>query len=217
MARGKTVPCHDQFSPCAAFLRADFADSEFGRTVKEHVNGLTYVGTSGGAKAAKRKPCELAKHTQSKHPTPITQFKRPDRDHVARGWGPHRYMSITNPLPDNESTQKFPISSHITGRLMELKEHQIYTVEFLNPDGARVASDDLELLERRCDGSLASIPESRMFPSFRHLYFITPDDRVYEVHFGHRIVSTITFPRRAEVAVHGALASQTASICAAYS
>ncbi|KAG1830910.1 hypothetical protein EV424DRAFT_1534837 [Suillus variegatus] len=150
-----------------------------------------------------------SKRTQSKRPTPITQFKRPDRDHVARGWGPHRYTSITNPLPDNESTQKFHISSHITGRLMELKEHQIYTVEFLNPDGARVASDDLELLERRCDGSLTSIPESRMFPSFRHLYFITPDDRVYEVHFGHRIVSTITFPRRAEVVVHGALASQS--------
>jgi hypothetical protein len=87
----------------------------------------------------------------------------------------------------------------------------MYTVEFLNPDGARVISDDhdLELLERRCNGSLVSIPECRMFPSFRHLYFIAPDDRVYEVHFGHRIVSTISFPRHAEVAVHGTLASQS--------
>ncbi|KAG1800479.1 uncharacterized protein HD556DRAFT_1305219 [Suillus plorans] len=36
-----------------------------------------------------------SKCTQSKRPTPITQFKHPDRDHVARGWGPHRYTSIT--------------------------------------------------------------------------------------------------------------------------
>jgi hypothetical protein len=94
---------------------------------------------------------------------------------------------------------------------MELKENQfnqMHIVEFLNPDGERVANDDLELLERRMDGSLVSIPEARLFPSLP-LYFLPMDDRVFEVHFGHRRICTISFPRRSEVVLHDTLASQS--------
>lgn len=150
-------------------------------------------------------PVVQAKSIHSKRTKQVTTpFKRSDSDLVAREWGPHRYTSVTNPLPDNESAQKFPISSQITGRLMELKDHKISIFEFLNPEGARVASasDNLRLLERKYDGSLVPIPESRLFPSLTHLYFLALDDRVYEVHFGNRKVSTISFPRSPTIVVH---------------
>ncbi|KAG1758771.1 hypothetical protein EDD22DRAFT_908904 [Suillus occidentalis] len=149
-----------------------------------------------------------AKRTQSKLPTPFIPFKRSDSELAARGWGPHRYTSVTNPLPDNESAKRFPVSDHITGRLMELKENRVHIVEFLDPDGERVANDDLELLEKRMDGSFISIPEARLFPSLP-LYFLASDDRVFEVHFGHRLICTISFPRRSEVVLHDTLASQS--------
>lgn len=78
---------------------------------------------------------------------------------------------------------------------MELKDHKISIFEFLNPDRAFVASasDNSQLLERRYDRSLVSIPESQLFLSLTHLYFFAPDNRVYEVHFGDCIISIISF------------------------
>lgn len=85
---------------------------------------------------------------------------------------------------------------------MVLKDHHTGIIEFLNPDGARVASasNSPQLLERKYDGSLVPISESQLFPSLL-LYFLALDDRVYEVHFGNRRISTISFPRNPTIKV----------------
>ncbi|KAG2030230.1 hypothetical protein BDR03DRAFT_1017363 [Suillus americanus] len=138
-----------------------------------------------------------------KHMSPAQRKhqKLSNRVHANREWGPHRYTDITNPLPDNDSTTRFPISSDITGRLMELREHHIHTLEFLHHNGSRATDRDLKLLERRNDGSLAPVFGSQLFPSSSHLYFIYPDDRVYEVHFAQHVISIITFPRQVNLVV----------------
>jgi hypothetical protein len=101
--------------------------------------------------------------------------------------------SLQNPLPDNDSTTMFPISSDITGRLMELCEHHIHTLEFLHHNGSCTTGGNLKLLERRNDGSLVPVSGSQLFPSSSHLYFIYPDDCIYEVHFAQHIIAIISF------------------------
>lgn len=119
---------------------------------------------------------------------------------IDRSWGPHRYTDITNPSPDDDSTVKFTISSDITGRIMELRGHRVHTLEFLHSDGSRATNSDLKLLQRRNDGSSAPIsPHTQLFPSSNHLYFISPDDRVYEVHFANHLIYTLSFPRQITV------------------
>lgn len=79
---------------------------------------------------------------------------------------------------------------------MELPGHRIHTLEFLHCNGSRAMGGDIKLLERRNDGSLAPLRGAQLFPSSSHLYFISPDDRIYEVHVAHEIVYTLTFPRQ---------------------
>ncbi|KIK45721.1 hypothetical protein CY34DRAFT_493470 [Suillus luteus UH-Slu-Lm8-n1] len=135
-----------------------------------------------------------AKRTQSKLPTPFIPFKRSDSELAARGWSPHRYTSVTNPLPNNESAKRFPVSDHITGRLMELKENQFNQVT-----------------TREENGWILSLHTRSPVVPLLPLYFLAPDDRVFEVHFGHRRICTISFPRRSEVVLHDILASQSES------
>jgi hypothetical protein len=79
---------------------------------------------------------------------------------------------------------------------MELRDHHVHLLEFLLPNGTRIGNiKDLEVLERVSGDRLVPLKrESQLFPSANHLYFIFPDDRVYEVHFrGH--ITVISFPR----------------------
>lgn len=79
---------------------------------------------------------------------------------------------------------------------MELKELHVHTLEFHHHNGSCTTNADLELLERRNDGFLAPVPETKLFPSAGYLYFISPDDCFYEVHFAHCIICTLSFPHQ---------------------
>ncbi|KAG1806036.1 hypothetical protein EV424DRAFT_1577789 [Suillus variegatus] len=68
---------------------------------------------------------------------------------VDDSWATQPHTDLSYPLPDNDTTKKFSVSSGITGRIMELRDHHVHLLEFLLSNGTRIGNiKDLEVLER---------------------------------------------------------------------